>query len=122
MVYGGVHTCVMGMKITPRPCVPLRRGVRRGGLTGLRESFSYRLVVLWAGGLEHSVFDDGLFAAVVATFAHGVAEVPSAAVGADGDCGSNCVVVGTTFSGAGFGLFSFRMCHFCLSFLLLFLY
>lgn len=61
------------------------------------------------------VFDDGLFAAIVATFAaYGVVDVPGAAVGAKCKGGGYCLVVGTTFGGAGLGLLAFRMCHCCL--------
>ncbi len=62
--------------------------------------------------LERSVFNDSLFAAIVATFAaHGVIDVPCAAVGAKGKSGSYSHVVSTTLGGAGLGLFAFRMCH-----------
>ncbi len=58
------------------------------------------------------VFDDGLLAAIVATFAaYGVVDVPSTAVGAKCKGGGYCFVVCATFSGAGLRLLAFRMCH-----------
>ena len=68
------------------------------------------------GNLQSFVFYDGLLATIVATFAtHGVVDVPCAAVGADSDGRSYSFVVCATLCGAGLGLFSFRMCHWCMS-------
>ncbi len=71
--------------------------------------------------LDGGFFYDSLFATVVAAFAaYCVVDVPGTAVGAESQSGSYSLVVSTALCGTGFGLLSFRMCHFSLLLLILF--
>ena len=55
----------------------------------------------WWVLLDSSLFNDGLHAAVVATFTtDGVINMPSTTVGADSESGTKSFVVGATLSGA----------------------
>lgn len=65
----------------------------------------------------HFFLDSNLAAIVSALTAYTVVYVPCAAVGADGECGHHSLVVSSTLCGTCLRLFTFRMCHFILSFL-----
>ena len=72
---------------------------------------------------SHRVLIDDEFAAIVTTFtANCVIDMPSAAVGADGECRDESFVVSTTFRGSGMRLSAFRMCHFSMIFLCYYFY
>lgn len=58
-----------------------------------------------------SLLDHHVATVETALTTHGVINVPGTAIGAYGDGGKLCFVVGATLGGAGLGLFSFRMCH-----------
>ena len=78
----------------------------RGGVGGVGAR-----VCLPAGLLGQLFY--GQLAAVIATFTtYHVIDVPCAAVGADGQCGGYCFVVGAAFRCTGVRLSAFRMCHF----------
>ena len=65
--------------------------------------------------LDGSLFFDGLFAAVVTTFAaYGVVNVPCTAVRTYNQCRGYSFVVSSSLGCSRFRLSSFRMCHFCI--------
>ena len=72
--------------------------------------FPVRLVVR---RLYCSLFlDSQLSTIVAASAAYSVEYMPLAAVGADGQCRSYCLVVSSSLGSSGLRLSSFRMCHF----------
>lgn len=94
----------------------------RGIIEDAYKPTSRRVVVMWAYAilLDSSLFDS-YFATVIATFAtYGVVDMPCTAVGAYCQCGSHSFVMGAAFRCTCLRLFTFRMCHCCLSFIVFF--
>lgn len=117
-----------GALLHPRRCAPYcricpRKTIRGSGRhqpkKGERPQFSFvgsSPCYLSSFLLSHFVFNDSQLAAIVTTSgAYRVVDVPCATVGANGQRRSYSLVVSSTLQCSGFGLSSFRMCHFLLS-------